>query len=249
MRRFAVLAASAALALAGCGGDDNERAPPRRAAPSPTAGGGGAKLAIAADPDGAKKFTKTTLTTRRPARSRSTSPTSPRCRTRSRSRATASRRRPTRSPARTRRRSRSTSSPASTRTTARSATTGRRAWRDAHRQVSSTRAVVEDPLEVARHEQRGARLAERAERQRVADGVAHHRVPRAVGLELVRVVPEPYGPCSWASTKRSPGTHSSIRVSQRIGSRCRRQPVLDQRPGAHLDRSRGDDPEARATRA
>ena len=29
-----------------------------------------------------------------------------------------------------------------------------------------------------------------------------------------------YGPWSWASTKRSPGTHSSIRVSQLIGSRC-----------------------------
>ena len=60
MRRIAVLAAPAALALAACGGDDNEPA----ATPAATeAAGGVATLKIAADPGGAKKFTESALTT------------------------------------------------------------------------------------------------------------------------------------------------------------------------------------------
>ena len=60
MRRIAVLAASAALALAACGGDDNEPA----ATPAATeATGGGATLKISADPNGEKKFTESALTT------------------------------------------------------------------------------------------------------------------------------------------------------------------------------------------
>jgi plastocyanin len=70
MRRFVVLAATAALALAGCGGDDNESAATPAAteaatdAPAATAteAAGGAKLAISADPGGAKKFTESNLT-------------------------------------------------------------------------------------------------------------------------------------------------------------------------------------------
>jgi plastocyanin len=61
MRRIAVLAAAAALAFAGCGGDDE----PESAATSteaPTQAAEGAKLAIAADPGGALKFTKTAYT-------------------------------------------------------------------------------------------------------------------------------------------------------------------------------------------
>jgi plastocyanin len=67
MRRFVVLAATAALAFAGCGGDDQEPTPAATEAPTeaPTqaASGSATKLAIAADPGGAKKFTESKLTT------------------------------------------------------------------------------------------------------------------------------------------------------------------------------------------
>jgi plastocyanin len=67
MRRIAVLAATAALALAGCGGDDKPAATPAPAATeaateTATAAASGATLKIAADPGGAKKFTESTLT-------------------------------------------------------------------------------------------------------------------------------------------------------------------------------------------
>jgi plastocyanin len=70
MRRIAVLAAAAAFALAGCGGDDNSAATPAPATATETAtetattaaAASGATLKIAADPGGAKKFTKSTLT-------------------------------------------------------------------------------------------------------------------------------------------------------------------------------------------
>ena len=70
MRRFVVLAATAALAFAGCGGDDQEPTPaateaPTEAAteaPTQAASGSATKLAVAADPGGAKKFTETELT-------------------------------------------------------------------------------------------------------------------------------------------------------------------------------------------
>jgi plastocyanin len=71
MRRFVVLAATAALAFAGCGGDDEEPTPaateaPTEAAteaPTQAASGSATKLAVAADPGGAKKFTESELTT------------------------------------------------------------------------------------------------------------------------------------------------------------------------------------------
>jgi plastocyanin len=63
MRRIAVLAAAAAFALAGCGGDDEPAATPAPAATeTPAAAATGATLKIAADPGGAKKFTESTLT-------------------------------------------------------------------------------------------------------------------------------------------------------------------------------------------
>jgi plastocyanin len=74
MRRIAVLAASAALLFAACGGDDEEpaatpaateaatEAPTEAPTEAATEAAGGAKLAIAADPDGALKFTETELT-------------------------------------------------------------------------------------------------------------------------------------------------------------------------------------------
>ncbi len=59
MRWIAVLAATAALGLAGCGGDDE----PEPAAPAAAGGGGGSStLKVAADPGGAPKFTETALT-------------------------------------------------------------------------------------------------------------------------------------------------------------------------------------------
>ena len=65
MRWFLVVKAAAALAFAGCGGDDEE-APTatatEAATEAPAAGGTASKLAIAADPGGAKKFTETELT-------------------------------------------------------------------------------------------------------------------------------------------------------------------------------------------
>jgi plastocyanin len=72
MRRIAVLAATAALALAGCGSSDEPAATPAPAADTPApaatetataaAGGASSTLKIAADPGGAKKFTESTLT-------------------------------------------------------------------------------------------------------------------------------------------------------------------------------------------
>jgi plastocyanin len=69
MRWSVVLAATAALAFAGCGGDDSSSndssatpAATETAAETPTEaadGGSASKLAIAADPGGAKKFTET----------------------------------------------------------------------------------------------------------------------------------------------------------------------------------------------
>jgi plastocyanin len=76
MRRIAVLAAIAALTLAACGGNDDESTSTPTATEAATdtptaaatetateaAGGSGAKLAIAADPGGALKFTESNLT-------------------------------------------------------------------------------------------------------------------------------------------------------------------------------------------
>src|SRR3954470_3957996 len=73
MRRAVVLAATAAFAFAGCGGDDQPAATPTpteaatTAAPTdtPTAAASGAEtLKIAADPGGAKAFTETSLETK-----------------------------------------------------------------------------------------------------------------------------------------------------------------------------------------
>ena len=74
MRWFVVLAAVAALAFASCGGDDNGSSAtpaateaateaPTEAATEEAASGSGTQLAIAADPDGAKKFTESSYET------------------------------------------------------------------------------------------------------------------------------------------------------------------------------------------
>jgi plastocyanin len=58
MRWFVVLAAAAALTVAGCGGADSSDSSATPAA-TQASSGSAAKLAIAADPGGAKRFTKT----------------------------------------------------------------------------------------------------------------------------------------------------------------------------------------------
>jgi plastocyanin len=58
MRRLTLIAAIAALALAGCGGDDEEPA----SGGGSSSSGGGENLTISADPSGALKFDKTELT-------------------------------------------------------------------------------------------------------------------------------------------------------------------------------------------
>ena len=50
------------------------------------------------------------------------------------------------------------------------------------------------------------------------------------------------------STKRTPGSHSSMRVSQETGSRCSVSRYSISVPGAHLDRARRDDPERQPVR-
>ena len=61
MRRLTLIATIAALALAGCGGDD-EKAPSGGGSSSSSRLVGGESLTIAADPGGALKFDKNTLT-------------------------------------------------------------------------------------------------------------------------------------------------------------------------------------------
>lgn len=61
MRRIAVLAATAALAFAGCGGDDEEQ-PVATEAATEAAAGGASTLAIAADPTGSLAFTESEYT-------------------------------------------------------------------------------------------------------------------------------------------------------------------------------------------
>ena len=56
------------------------------------------------------------------------------------------------------------------------------------------------------------------------------------------------GPFSCVSTKRCPGSHSTISVRQRTGSSVRGEHVLDRRSPSHRDRSRREDPEAEPRR-
>ena len=65
MKWLTLIATLAVLAVAGCGGDD-EKSASSSSESTPTAteasGGGGQNITIAADPNGALKFDKTTLT-------------------------------------------------------------------------------------------------------------------------------------------------------------------------------------------
>jgi plastocyanin len=60
MRRLTLIAAIAALALAGCGGDDSSSSSSGGSSSS-SGSSGGENLALAADPSGALKFDKTEL--------------------------------------------------------------------------------------------------------------------------------------------------------------------------------------------
>ena len=173
MRRTAVLAAMAALAFAGCGGDDEPaanaaaRATPRRRPKPPRApteaAGGGAKLAIAADPGGANKFTETELTAHAgEVTIEFANESSGAARRRDRGR----RRRGDHRDRDRRRRAPLTVDLKPGEYTV--LLPGRRSPRRRHGGQAHG-PVVEDPLEVARHEQRGAR-ARRAGRTAARSG-------------------------------------------------------------------------------
>ena len=199
MRRIAVLAAIAALAFAACGGDDESRRDAgRHRGRHGNAHGGRDRDA----PPRPRAAGREAGDRRRPGRRaevhrdrahrqgrqgrRSTSPTRPSCRTPSTSRATASRRAPRPSPAMTRRRSRSTSSPG-----VHVLLPGRRPPRrghggQAHGKYPGSRRSARGraPRTRGARSRRAARTAARSGRCRAS------AVPLAVGLELVRVVPE-----------------------------------------------------------
>jgi plastocyanin len=61
MRRLTLIATIAVLALAGCGGDDEKAASDSGSSSSSSSSSGGENLALAADPSGALKFDKKTL--------------------------------------------------------------------------------------------------------------------------------------------------------------------------------------------
>ncbi len=61
MRRLTLIATIAVLALAGCGGDDEKAASDSGSSSSSSSSSGGENLTIAADPSGALKFDKKTL--------------------------------------------------------------------------------------------------------------------------------------------------------------------------------------------
>ena len=61
MRRLTLIATIAVLALAGCGGDDEKAPSDSGSSSSSSSSSGGENLTIAADPSGALKFDKKTL--------------------------------------------------------------------------------------------------------------------------------------------------------------------------------------------
>jgi plastocyanin len=61
MRRLTLIATIAVLALAGCGGDDEKAAGDSGSSSGSSSSSGGENLALAADPSGALKFDKKTL--------------------------------------------------------------------------------------------------------------------------------------------------------------------------------------------
>ena len=63
-------------------------------------------------------------------------------------------------------------------------------------------------------------LAERPQREPVANAVVDDGGDIAVLLEQVGVFPEGIGPLTWVSTKRNGGSQVSIRVCQRTGTPC-----------------------------
>src|SRR5215210_3999791 len=99
---------------------------------------------------------------------------------------------------------------------------------------------VEDALHVAPHEGAQREPAERAERQRVLDRVAHQRA-LGVRLEGVRVAPERVGAAHLHVDEAAAGLPHLDPGEPAQRHAVQPQAVLDQGSGAQLDRPRRDD--------
>ena len=74
--------------------------------------------------------------------------------------------------------------------------------------------VGEDPLDVATDEA----VREQPEPRHEFDVVDHPRPAAGGGLEAMFVMPPDYGPLTWRSMKRTPGSHTSMTVFHGIGN-------------------------------
>src|SRR3954471_7538875 len=109
-------------------------------------------------------------------------------------------------------------------------------------------AEVEDAAQVAPDERAVGELAERAERDRVVDAVAHERAALD-RLELVDVVPELVGTADLPIDERAPFLPALDPGSPAHRDAVKLQPILDQRAGLHPDRLWCDDLEAEPARS
>ena len=227
MRRIAVLAATAAFAFAGCGGDDEPESAahlhrgtdgsPDRSAHRSTDGGGRRRHAGDRRRPGrrAEVHRDRVHGDRRPGhgrvRQRLAGPARRRDRGQRRRGGDRDRDRPGRPAARGR--------PARRRVhdllPGRQSPPGR-GWKPSSRSGSRRSARGRAPRTTGARSRRAGRAAARSGRCR-ASACGRGRRARTRACDATART----GPWSWASTKRTPGSHSSIRVSQRIGSRCR----------------------------
>src|SRR3954447_2410054 len=100
---------------------------------------------------------------------------------------------------------------------------------------------VEDPLQIAPHEEPMRHRAERPQRQRVAHHVAHDRAAVAVRREFVCVVPQGVRPAQLTVDEAHAGLPVLDLGEPPDRQAVQPQPVLDDRAGAHRDRAgRGD---------
>src|SRR5215210_3065326 len=107
--------------------------------------------------------------------------------------------------------------------------------------------MIEDALEVARHERPPRQLAQGPERQRVVHHVPNERAV-AVRLEAVRVVPQPVG-AAQLDVDEAPPWLPHLDARQPANRQpVQPQPVLDQGARPHLDPPRRGDPKAQPAR-